>query len=240
VTLALSKTITSVLGRQQHELIDIGKRKLLAIFGQVGGASYVIIPGWYVGNEKFEDDNLTAVDVELIDPLDQRFVEQAIRQSLERKGLANFRVSFWGATGFPQNLEHSDDRTRSEIKTAKILVVDDDPGIREIIKLHLEREGYTVQTASSSGEAEKLLRDTKESLPNLILLDIMMPGATGWQLLKDLEIDPKVNDIPVIAISGLEKPSLGQEYDSKMLYDYLVKPFSMEELSRVVRKFSRN
>ena len=71
-----------------------------------------------------------------------------------------------------------------------------------------------------------------------MLLDIMMPGSTGWQLLKDLENDPQFNKLPVIAISGLERPNDGNEYDSKMLYDYLVKPFSMEELSRVVRKFS--
>ena len=236
----MSKTITSVLGRQQHELIEIGQRKLLAIFGQVAGTSFVIIPGWYVGNEKYEDDKLTAVDVELVDNLEQPRIEQIIRQSLEKTGRTNFRVSFWGASGFPQDLEFSENNSQKVGNKAKILVVDDDPGIREIIKLHLEREGYAVETASSTNQAAKLLNSKSESLPNLMLLDIMMPGATGWQLLKDLENDPRVNKLPVIAISGLEKSGLGEEYDSKMLYDYLVKPFSMEELSRVVRKFCRS
>ena len=236
----MSKTITSVLGRQQHELIEIGQRKLLAIFGQVAGTSFVIIPGWYVGNEKYEDDKLTAVDVELVDNLEQPRIEQIIRQSLEKTGRTNFRVSFWGASGFPQDLEFSENNSQKVGNKAKILVVDDDPGIREIIKLHLEREGYAVETASSTNQAAKLLNSKSESLPNLMLLDIMMPGATGWQLLKDLENDPRVNKLPVIAISGLEKSGLGEEYDSKMLYDYLVKPFSMEELSRVVRKFRRS
>jgi CheY-like chemotaxis protein len=236
----LSKTITSVLGRQQHELIEIGQRKLLAIFGQVAGTSFVIIPGWYVGNEKYEDDKLTAVDVELVDTLEQPRIEQIIRQSLEKTGRTNFRVSFWGASGFPQDLAFSENSSQSVENKAKILVVDDDPGIREIIRLHLEREGYIVETASSTNQAAKLLNSKSDSLPNLMLLDIMMPGATGWQLLKELENDPRVNKLPVIAISGLEKSGLGEEYDSKMLYDYLVKPFSMEELSRVVRKFSRS
>jgi CheY-like chemotaxis protein len=235
----LSKTITSVLGRQQHELIDIAQRKLLTIFGEVGGTSFVIIPGWYVGNEKYEDDKLTAVDVELVEKLEQLHIEQTVCQLLEERGQKNFRVSFWGASGFPQDLEFSENSPEFAGKSAKILVVDDDPGIREIIKLHLERQGYSVQTASSTSQAAKLMSSNAEPLPNLMLLDIMMPGATGWQLLKDLENDPRVNKIPVIAISGLEKQSLGEQYDSKMLYDYLVKPFSMEELSRVVRKFSR-
>ncbi len=228
------------MGRQQHELIEIGQRKLLAIFGQVAGTSFVIIPGWYVGNEKYEDDKLTAVDVELVDTLEQPRIEQIIRQSLEKTGRTNFRVSFWGASGFPQDFAFSENSSQSVENKAKILIVDDDPGIREIIRLHLEREGYIVETASSTNQAAKLLNSKSDSLPNLMLLDIMMPGATGWQLLKELENDPRVNKLPVIAISGLEKSGLGEEYDSKMLYDYLVKPFSMEELSRVVRKFSRS
>ena len=91
-------------------------------------------------------------------------------------------------------------------------------------------------TAATTSQASGILREER-ALPNLILLDIMMPGSTGWQLLKELEIDPKFQKIPVIAISGLEKPVGEQKFDSNMLVDYLVKPFSMEELSRAVRKF---
>jgi CheY-like chemotaxis protein len=235
----LSKTITSVLGHQQHEIIEVARRKLLLIFGEVADTSFVIIPGWYIGNEKYENDKLTAVDVELVDNLDRMFIEQTVRQHLEKRGLRNFRVSFWSTSGFSEEPEINVDSQR-EGKSVKILVVDDDPGIRDIIKVHLEREGYAVETASSTSEAAMLLKNQSNQLPSLMLLDIMMPGATGWQLLKDLENDPKLSKIPVVAISGLEKPNVGQEYDSKMLYDYLVKPFSMEELSRVIRKFGRS
>ena len=234
----LSKTITSVLGHQKHELIEIGQRRLLAIFGQITEISFVIIPGWYVGNARYDDDILTAVDVELIDSPEQLNVEQTVRSYLEKKGLYNFRISFWGAAGFPQDFGQPEHSSHAHLADSKILVVDDDPGMREIMKLFLQKEGYTVLTVSNARDAAELLRSKRERLPNLMLLDIMMPGSTGWELLKELENDPQINKIPVIAISGLEKPKHGEEYDSKMLYDYLVKPFSMQELSRVVRKFS--
>jgi two-component system, OmpR family, alkaline phosphatase synthesis response regulator PhoP len=237
--LNLSNTITSVLGKQQHETLEMEGRKLLLIFGQAAGTSFVIVPGWYIGNEKYEGGRLTAVDVELVDQLEQQRIEKIIQRSLAERGL-NFRVSFWGASGFSQNAEASDSNSQNGSKRGKILVVDDDPGVRKIVKMYLEKQGYAVQTAANTAQASELLKNKQEALPNLVLLDIMMPGSTGWQLLKDLENDPRASALPVIAISGLEKPTQQNEYDSKMLYDYLVKPFSMEELSRAVRKFSRS
>jgi CheY-like chemotaxis protein len=231
----LSRTITSVLGKQRHELLELTGRKLLVIYGRAGNTPFAIVPGWFVGNEKYEDGELAAVDVELIDPMEQFNIEQKIRDSLSKIGKQNIRISFWGGKGISENPERLDEK-ESKIQS-KILVVDDDPAIREIIRMSLEREGYTVRSASDSREAIDVLRN--ESLPNLMLLDIMMPGEIGWQLLKELESDPKTSQLPVIAISGLDKPTSPDEaeYDSKMLYDYLVKPFSMTELLRVVKKF---
>lgn len=227
-----------MLGNQEHETIDVQGRKLLVIYGKTANTLFAIVPGWFVGNEKYEGKQLTAVDVELIEPLDQVSVEQILKETLSRRGQQNIRISFWGGRGIAPVLDSPSDSTKRQgnMKT-KILVVDDDPAIREIIRMYLEREGHTVRTAANTEEALGALRN--ESLPNLMLLDIMMPGNTGWQFLNQLEKDPKLSELPVIAISGLEKPA-GGEYDSKMLYDYLVKPFSMAELSRVVRKFSEN
>jgi CheY-like chemotaxis protein len=232
----LSRTITSVLGNQQHETIEVDGRKLLVIYGSIKDTLFAIVPGWFLGNEKYEGKQLTAVDVELIEPVEQLNVEQILRGKLRERGKENVRVSFWGGRGIaPSQESQSEEKTLG--KNSKVLVVDDDPSIREIIRIYLEREGFSVRTAPNTTEALSALRN--ESLPNLMLLDIMMPGNTGWDFLYELEKDPKLSELPVIAISGLEKPS-GGEYDSKMLYDYLVKPFSMAELSRVVRKFSEN
>jgi CheY-like chemotaxis protein len=237
----LSKTITSVLGNQQSEFLEVDGRKLLVIFGKTDRTPFAIVPGWYIGNERYQSGNLTAVDVELIDSLEQYKIKEKIQPLLEKRGYANARISFWGASGFSNDYEAENNNESSQEraeKKGKILIVDDDPGIREIVKIYLQRQGYDAVTASNSKDASSLLRN--EPIPNLMLLDIMMPGATGWQLLKDLENDPRLNKLPVIAISGLEKPKeVGDEYDSKMLYDYLVKPFSMEELSRAVEKFRK-
>jgi CheY-like chemotaxis protein len=196
---------------------------------------FAIVPGWFIGNEKYEGGQLTAVDVELIEPVEQMNVEQILREGLRERGKENVRVSFWGGKGIAPEDISANNNPKEGNENSKIMVVDDDPAIREVIRMYLQREGYSVRTAPNTQEALEALRN--ESLPNLMLLDIMMPGNTGWEFLNELEKDPKLSELPVIAISGLERPP-GGKYDSKMLYDYLVKPFSMAELSRVVKKFS--
>jgi CheY-like chemotaxis protein len=227
--LQTQNTITCVLGDQTYETLEINRKKLLVINGEAAGVSFAIIPGWYSGNERYEEGQLAAIDVELIPPMEQVTLEGEIRSKLAAKrGGVPPRISFWGSKG----IETSEEIER---ESSTILVVDDDPTIRDLIKRYLEKEGFKVKTSSSSKEAETILRTGP--LPSLMLLDIMMPGETGWQLLKELELDPKISTMPVVAISALERP---REYDSRMLYDYLVKPFSLAELSRVVKKFRQN
>ena len=229
----MQKTITCVLGNQTYETMKINGKELLVIHGEAVGTSFAIVPGWYSGNERYEKGQLAAIDVELIDPMEQMNIEREVKSRLSAGGKGDPRISFWGSRGIEEEVQPGE----SESAPTTILVVDDDPTIRDIIKKYLEKEGFEVKTASGSKEAETLLRTSR--LPNLMLLDIMMPGGTGWQLLKELEKDPGISSrLPVVAISGLERPAdRMEEYDSKMLYDYLVKPFSLAELSRVVRKF---
>jgi CheY-like chemotaxis protein len=232
--LQTQKTITCVLGSQTYETLEVKGKKLLIIHGQAAGTDFTIIPGWYFGNERYDKGQLAAIDVELIDPVEQMNVQNEIKARLEKQSGGKMpRISFWGSRVVEeQDIGEADN-------SSTILVVDDDPTIRDIIKKKLEREGYNVKTAASSKEAETFLRTSK--LPDLMLLDIMMPGGTGWQLLKELEKDENIRRLPVVAISGLERPSTAsEEYDSKMLYDYLVKPFSLAELSQVVKKFKRS
>ncbi|MHB8567109.1 MAG: response regulator [Nitrososphaerales archaeon] len=225
------RTITCVLGNQTYETLEIRDRKLLVIHGEAAGTYFSIIPGWYSGNERYDKGQLAAIDVELVDPVEQMNLESEIRARLEAHQGKMPRISFWGSRVV-------DEIEGGDAESSTILVVDDDPTIRDIIEKYLEREGYGVKTAASSREAETILKTSK--LPQLMLLDIMMPGGTGWQLLKELEKDENVRRLPVVAISGLERPSeTSNEYDSKMLYDYLVKPFSLAELSAVVKKFKR-
>jgi len=106
----------------------------------------------------------------------------------------------------------------------KILIIDDERAIADIIKYNLEKEGYIVETAFDGEEGVKKVFDFK---PDLAILDIMMPKKDGFQVLK--EIRTKFN-FPVIMLTAKEEEFdkvLGLELGAD---DYIVKPFSMREL----------
>lgn len=106
----------------------------------------------------------------------------------------------------------------------RILVVDDEAGIREIVKEYFTREGYTVEQASNGVEALKSFEKGKYSL---VILDIMMPGMDGWAVCRRIR---EISQVPIIMLSAR-----GEEYDKLFGFelgvdDYLVKPFSPKEL----------
>ncbi len=106
----------------------------------------------------------------------------------------------------------------------KILIVDDERSIADIIKFNLEKEGYFVDTAYDGEEGVKRVY---ELLPDLVVLDIMMPKKDGFQVLKEIRKDLKV---PVIMLTAKEEEVdkvLGLELGAD---DYITKPFSMREL----------
>ncbi len=83
---------------------------------------------------------------------------------------------------------------------SKILVVEDDDDIRDSLRELLEEEGYRVDTAANGQQALIKLRD--EELPQLILLDLMMPVMDGWQFQRELRAVPTFESIPIIVISA--------------------------------------
>lgn len=106
----------------------------------------------------------------------------------------------------------------------KILVVDDEKSIADIVKFNLEKEGYTVDLAYDGEEAVKKVY---EVLPDLILLDIMLPKKDGFQVLREIRKEFK---IPVLMLTAKEEEVdkvLGLELGAD---DYITKPFSMREL----------
>jgi excisionase family DNA binding protein len=80
-----------------------------------------------------------------------------------------------------------------------VLIVDDDDGVRAFVRANLELEGYTVRGAASAEEGLALL---EEQLPDLILLDVMMPQVDGWEMLRRVHEQHGVGSIPVIMFSG--------------------------------------
>lgn len=120
----------------------------------------------------------------------------------------------------------------------KILVVDDEENIRELVKFNLEKEGYQVITASDGNEAIKVAR---EQLPDLIILDIMLPGMDGLEVCRNISNCPSTKGIPIIMLSAK-----GEELDKVLglemgADDYVTKPFSPRELvARVRARLRRN
>ena len=115
----------------------------------------------------------------------------------------------------------------------KILLVDDDPNIRQLVNLYLVKEGFEVIMASRGDEALKLF---KESPPNLMLLDIMLPGMDGWQVCREVR---KVSNIPIIMLTAKDETFdkvLGLELGAD---DSVVKPFDMKELVARIKAVSR-
>ena len=115
----------------------------------------------------------------------------------------------------------------------KLLIVDDDPNICDMLKLYFENEGYKVKTASDGMEG---LNYFKIYEPDLVLLDIMMPKKDGWQVCREIrEISPK----PVIMITAKGEvfdKVLGLELGAD---DFIVKPFDMKELSARIKAVLR-
>lgn len=109
----------------------------------------------------------------------------------------------------------------------KILVVDDEEHIVELIKFNLEKNGYKVVTAFNGNDAIKLASDEK---PDLIVLDLMLPGIDGIEICKILKRDENTEKIPIIMLTARGEETdkiLGLELGAD---DYVTKPFSVKEL----------
>lgn len=120
----------------------------------------------------------------------------------------------------------------------KIFVIDDDENIRELISLYLVKEGYVVEQYESG---EKGVLALKNSSPDLIMLDIMMPGMDGYDTLKEIR---KLGKTPVIMVTAKDETFdkvLGLELGAD---DYIVKPFEPKEMTArvkaVIRRFMSN
>jgi two-component system alkaline phosphatase synthesis response regulator PhoP len=109
----------------------------------------------------------------------------------------------------------------------KILVVDDEEHIQELIKFNLEKNGFKVITADNGRDAFQLAKDQQ---PDLVFLDLMLPGMDGLEVCKEIRKEPSISSMPIIMITAkgeeLDK-ILGLELGAD---DYITKPFSVREL----------
>jgi signal transduction histidine kinase/CheY-like chemotaxis protein len=122
-------------------------------------------------------------------------------------------------------------KTAASGRTNRVLVIDDDPTVRDLMRRYLSREGFDVVTAQDGAEGMALARELE---PSVITLDIMMPGTDGWAVLQLLKADPKVANIPVIMISILDEQQKGIALGAS---GYLSKPIDRNQLAALLMHF---
>ena len=114
-----------------------------------------------------------------------------------------------------------------------ILVVDDDPDVRQLLQRHLSSEGFRVFTAAGGEEGLQLARQMR---PRAITLDVMMPGMDGWEVLTALKKDPELAVIPILLCTILDDRSMGFALGAS---EFVTKPIDRNHLVALLRKHAR-
>lgn len=122
------------------------------------------------------------------------------------------------------------------MRKAKILIVEDEKDIIELVQYNLEREGYAV---AAVGEGEEALNLVKRNVPDLIVLDLMLPGIDGLEICRVLKHDPKTMGIPIIMLTAKSEEAdvvVGLQMGAD---DYVTKPFSPKVLLARIKAILR-
>lgn len=115
------------------------------------------------------------------------------------------------------------------MSSKKVLIIEDDANIRDVLKLALNFEGYDVVTANNGQEGLQVL--DKETRPGLILLDLMMPVMNGWEFVDELKKRDKDSQIPVVVVSAYSERARAIDCT-----DFVLKPLELETLLNSVNK----
>jgi DNA-binding response OmpR family regulator len=116
-------------------------------------------------------------------------------------------------------------------KAASILVVDDDPEIVTLLSTRLGKRGYKVSTAGDGKRALELARREK---PDLILLDVMMPGKSGWEVARALKQDPVTSGVKIVMVSAIGATTNEITAPIYGADAHVDKPFEFDKLERVI------
>ncbi len=116
----------------------------------------------------------------------------------------------------------------------KVLVIDDDESILEVVQLVLEAEGYEVETASSGRYIHRLL----QSPPDLIILDILLSGEDGRNICSYLKSEELTQNIPVIMFSAHYKGDISHILNQSKADSFLAKPFDISDLTHLVKLYT--
>src|ERR1700680_2219457 len=115
----------------------------------------------------------------------------------------------------------------TQLSTERVLVVDDEPDIVALVAYHLAKAGYRVATAANGQDALGLARRER---PAMVVLDLMLPGLSGWDVLEQLRSDDATRDVAVLMLTARKEEADRIRGLSLGADDYLTKPFSPQEL----------
>ncbi|MGH2691364.1 MAG: response regulator transcription factor [Actinomycetota bacterium] len=121
-------------------------------------------------------------------------------------------------------------------KSARILVVDDDPVILRLIEVNLDLEGFEVLIADRGEDA---ISKARSSAPDLIILDLMMPEMSGWEIAERLQQDDKTNGIPLVFLSARTQDEDRRRGEELGVAGYVTKPFDPADLVSTIRKLTK-
>jgi signal transduction histidine kinase/CheY-like chemotaxis protein len=108
--------------------------------------------------------------------------------------------------------------------TGSVLIVEDDPSAARLLRAFLEPEGHKVRIA---GDGEAALAEARRERPAAILLDVLLPGVDGWEVLRRLKADPELSSVPVVIVTVIDEREVGLALGAA---DYLIKPVSRSAL----------
>ena len=120
--------------------------------------------------------------------------------------------------------------------STSILVVEDEPAIQELLRLNLEDAGFTVHTVADAESAQALIRD---ALPDLVLLDWMLPGQSGLAFARTLRSDARTRQLPIIMVTARSDEADRISGLEAWVDDYVTKPFSPRELKARIKTVLR-
>ena len=119
----------------------------------------------------------------------------------------------------------------------RVLLVDDNPGMRHVLRAQMEWMGITAITAKNGKEGVETAIAEK---PDLILMDIMMPEMDGWEATRILRANSETKEIPILAITAMFRPADLQACIDAGCDDYIVKPFTLDELLKKIKALVLN
>lgn len=121
--------------------------------------------------------------------------------------------------------------TKSENHGAKVLVIDDDPSVCELISRSLLKDGFQVSVANSGANGLQMAKDLR---PDVITLDVMMPEMDGWAVLNKLKNDRELSQIPVVMVTIVDDKNLGYALGAT---EYLTKPVNRDHLASILQRY---